>query len=66
MDTTLSLQLHMPSEPKFSAAAVLFKKEQVLLHCIAFLTFCQRMTVTIAHARLKCVHNYRYRSHYTQ
>ena len=28
---------------------------QLYLHCISFPTFYQRMTITIAHARLNCV-----------
>ena len=40
----------MQSRQNFGAALVSYKK--VLLHCIAF---CQRMTVTIAHAKLNCV-----------
>ena len=35
----------MLSRPNFGAAAVLYKKEYVLLHCIAFPTFCQRVII---------------------
>ena len=53
MDTTLSLQLHT-EYAKFRSSSCPIHKG-VLLHCIAFPILYQRMTVTIAHARLNCV-----------
>ena len=64
MDTTLSLQLHT-EYAKFRSSSCPIHKG-VLLHCIAFPILYQRMTVTVAHARLNCVCTvYRYRSHYS-